>query len=98
MPLPPPVIKIVLLVSFIIRYPDKRRPTCEHFGHYLMDSRIVEIAAWSRPVHGFPADFGERRAGREPLDQVGIGDVGSSSATFPCSFFIVKCRSSLVAR
>src|SRR5260370_15156742 len=45
-----------------------------------MDSRIVEIAAWSRPVDGFPADFGERRAGREPLDQVGIGDVGSSSA------------------
>jgi hypothetical protein len=44
-----------------------------------MDSRIVEIAAWSRPVDGFPADFGERRAGREPLDQVEIGDVGSSS-------------------
>ena len=63
-----------------------------------MDSRIVEIAAWSRPVDGFPSDFGERRAGREPLDQVGIGDVGSSSATFPRSFFIVKCRSSLVAR
>jgi len=36
-----------------------------------MDSRIVVIAAWSRPVDGFPADFGERRAGREPLDQVG---------------------------
>ena len=43
-----------------------------------MDSRIVEIAAWSRPVDGFPADFGERRAGREPLGQVGIGDGGSS--------------------
>ena len=54
-----------------------------------MDSRIVEIAAWSRPVDSFPADFGERRAGREPLDQVGIGDVGSSSATFPSSFFMV---------
>ena len=54
-----------------------------------MDSRIVEIAAWSRPVDGFPIDFGERRAGREPLDQVGIGDVGSSSATFPSSFFTV---------
>jgi len=54
-----------------------------------MDSRIVVIAAWSRPVDGFPADFGERRAGREPLDQVGIGDVGSSSATFPSSFFTV---------
>jgi len=54
-----------------------------------MDSRIVEIAAWSRPVDGFPADFGERRAGREPLDQVGIGDVGSSSETFPSSFFMV---------
>jgi hypothetical protein len=48
-----------------------------------MDSQILEIAAWFRPVDGFPADFGERRAGREPLDQVGIGDVGSSSATFP---------------
>jgi len=54
-----------------------------------MDSRIVVIAAWSRPVDGFPADFGERRAGREPLDQVGIGDVGSSSATSPSSFFTV---------
>ena len=54
-----------------------------------MDSRIVEIAAWSRPVDGFPADFGERRAGREPLDQVEIGDVGSSSATLPSSFFMV---------
>src|SRR5260370_7478082 len=43
-----------------------------------MDSRIVEIAAWSRPVDGFPADFGKRSAGREMLDQVGIGDVGSS--------------------
>ena len=43
-----------------------------------MDSRIVEIPARARPVDGFPADFGERRAGREPLDQVGIGDVGSS--------------------
>src|SRR5712692_8176099 len=43
-----------------------------------MDSRIVEIAAWSRPVDGFPADFGKRSAGRELLDQVGIGDVGSS--------------------
>jgi len=31
-----------------------------------MDSRIVEIAAWSRPADGFPADFGERMAGREP--------------------------------
>jgi len=41
-----------------------------------MDSRIVEIAAWPRPVDGFPSDVGERRAGREPLDQVGIGDVG----------------------
>ena len=61
-----------------------------------MDSRIDEIAAWSRPVDGFPSDFGERRVGREPLDQVGIGDVGSSSATFFCSFFIVKCRSSLL--
>ena len=46
-----------------------------------MDCWIVEIAAWSRPVDGFPADFGERRAGREPLDQVGIGDIGSSNAT-----------------
>ena len=54
-----------------------------------MDGRIVEIAAWSRPVDGFPADFGERSAGREPLDEVGIGDVGSSSATFPSSFFMV---------
>src|ERR1700688_292583 len=34
-----------------------------------MDSRILEIAAWSRPVDGFRADFGERRAGREALDQ-----------------------------
>src|SRR5579864_2173028 len=34
-----------------------------------MDSPIVEIGAWSRLVDGFPAYFGERRAGREPLDQ-----------------------------
>ena len=54
-----------------------------------MDSRIVEIAVWSRPVDGFPADFCERRAGRELLDQVGIGDVKSSRATFPSSFFMV---------
>ena len=55
-----------------------------------MDSRIVVIAAWSRPGRRFPtADFGERRAGREPLDQVGIGDVRSSSATFPSGFFMV---------
>ena len=46
-----------------------RRPT---------DSRIVGIAAWSRPVDGFPVDFGKRSAGREPLDHVGIGDVGAS--------------------
>src|ERR1700676_1628167 len=46
-----------------------RRPT---------DSRIVGIAAWSRRVDGFPVDFGKRSAGREPLDEVGIGDVGSS--------------------
>ncbi len=43
-----------------------------------MDSRIDEIAAWSRPVDGFPADLGRGRAGREPLGQVGIGDGGSS--------------------
>ena len=54
-----------------------------------MESRIAEIAAWPRPVDGFPADLGKQRAGREPLDQVGIGDVGSSSATFPSSFFMV---------
>src|SRR5258705_13437512 len=42
------------------------------------DSRIVGIAGWSRPVDGLPADFVKRSAGREPLDQVGIGDVGSS--------------------
>jgi hypothetical protein len=29
-------------------------------------------------VDGFPADLGKQRAGREPLDQVGIGNVGSS--------------------
>src|ERR1700681_2078868 len=46
-----------------------RRPT---------DGRIVGIAAWSRRVDGFPVDFGKRSAGRKPLDQVGIGDVGSS--------------------
>jgi hypothetical protein len=39
---------------------------------------MVGIAAWSGPVDCFPADFGKRSAGREPLDQVGIGDVGSS--------------------
>ena len=47
----------------------RRRPT---------DSRIIGIAAWSRRVDGFPVDFGKRSAGREPLNQVGIGDVGSS--------------------
>src|SRR6266851_1102193 len=97
MPLPPPVIKIVLLVSFIIKYPapikdarflstsDTIDRTGAHQPLWLSslarrptDSRIVGIAAWSRPVDGFPADFGKRSAGREPLDQVGIGDVGSS--------------------
>src|SRR5438445_2453637 len=46
-----------------------------------MDGRIDEIAAWSRPVDGFPADLGRGRAGREPLGQVGIGDVGRPNAT-----------------
>jgi hypothetical protein len=29
-----------------------------------------------RGVDGFPVDSGEQDTGREPLDQVGIGDVG----------------------
>src|SRR6266852_3711371 len=47
-------------------------------GRCLTDSRIVGIAAWSRRVDGCPVDFGKRSAGREPLNQVGIGDVGAS--------------------
>ena len=64
-----------------------------------MDNRLVVIAAWSRPIDGFPACFGERRAGCEPLDQVGIGDVGSPSATFPSSLFMVPIlpRCSMIA-
>src|SRR5947208_17188119 len=97
MPLAPPVIKIVLLVSFIIKYPapikdarflstsDTIDRTGAHWPLWLSslarrstDSRIVGIAVWSRPVDGFPADFGKRSAGREPLDQVGSGNVGSA--------------------
>jgi hypothetical protein len=52
-----------------------------------MGSRIVVIAAWSRPIDGFPSDFGKRRAGREPLNQ--IGDVGFVERTFPSSFLIM---------
>src|ERR1700730_7832522 len=38
--------------------------------------RVVGTPVRPRGTDVFPADFGERRTGREPLDQVGIGDVG----------------------
>src|SRR6266446_2129927 len=44
------------------------------FGRRPTDGRMVGIAAWTRRVDGFPVDFGKRSAGREPLDQVGMGN------------------------
>src|SRR5258708_6835536 len=87
MPLAPPVIKIVLLVSFIIYFLIVLFVgidifVCIHITvasrRRLVHERIVGIAAWSRRVNGFPVYFSKRSAGREPLNQVGIGDVWAS--------------------